>query len=111
MIARSNKLLLIAATLALLAGCASAVKVPEEAQLVWYGKPPVQFGTIPTNSGSGQIYLYDDTSHRVVSVLPVTDRASFNISGLKDDHDYALYFVPKLSAPSLSAKPSTSAAQ
>ncbi len=91
----------------LITGCSSSVQVPEDAQLVWYGKPPVNFSSIPTISGPGQLFLYDDSGRKVVSVIPVSDNSRFNFTGLQIDHNYALYFVAKLPTPSLTAKPAT----
>ena len=96
---------------ATICGCMSAVKVPEDAQLVWYGKPPVNLSGIPTVKGEGQAYLYDDTRGKVVSVMPFSDKSQLNYTGLKDDHDYALYYVPIYGTPSLTAKPATHPAQ
>ena len=112
MLSRSNILCCVMLVVLITSGCVSVVSVPEEAQLVWYGKPPVHFEALPpASTGNGQIYLYDDTSHKVVTVLPISEKSTFNIPGLKNDHDYALYFVPKHSFPSLNPSPATSPAQ
>ena len=111
LLARSHILATIALVAALMPGCLSAVKVPDDAELLWYGKPPIHFEAIPTSARNGQIYLFDDTAHKVVSVQPVADKSQFNSNGLKPDHDYGLYYLPKLPPPSLTAKPSTSFAQ
>src|SRR4029079_13967310 len=101
MLAHSNIPRLLALALMLIPGCLSAVKVPDDAELLWYGKPPIHFEAIPTSARNGQIYLFDDTAHKVVSVQPVADKSQFNSNGLQPDHDYGLYYLPKLPPPSL----------
>jgi hypothetical protein len=84
-------------------GCAPAVKVPPDAKLLFYG--PGGSVSLTRPLGSGQVYLFDESKNKVVSVLTVGPEQPFNFGGLERGHKYRIYFRPD---PSLTwAKPAT----
>jgi hypothetical protein len=82
---------------ALLAGCQVSPDVPDDAKLLYYG--PVDQGTsiaqiIPMEKGDSprQVYVYDDTTGKVVAVRTVDFDHRDLAFQWKPNHEYRIYF-------------------
>jgi hypothetical protein len=98
-------ILLIAATLA---GCASPVRVPANAELLFYGPPTSFTGTRP--KVPGQAWLFNESRNRVEMVMAVDEKQDFRFFGLNPRHRYRVYFVPSQAAAMSPAAAKESAA-
>lgn len=79
----------------LLGGCATPVRVPSDAQLIWYGRLD-QSGNIPLPSARGQVYFVDDASGRVISVQTIGKsgtKPAVDPTILPLHNAYRIYFV------------------
>ncbi len=78
-----------------LGGCATPVRAPSDAQLIWYGRLD-QSGNIPLPSARGQVYFVDDASGRVISVQTIGEsdtKPAVDPSILPMHNAYRIYFV------------------
>ena len=95
------RVIFLYALLATLAGCSAGPKVPDNAVLLYYGNST--FSMRHPLPGPGQLYLYDDSAGKTISVVTVEANDPVSYSGLPDRHYFRLYFVPRESAPSTNA--------
>jgi hypothetical protein len=79
---------------AVLAGCgASAVQVPQNSKLLYYGYGNGFNGTRPI--GNGRVFLVDETKgNHVIAVVAVASGQPVSFSNLPSEHKYRVYFEP-----------------
>ena len=90
MIPRKHSIILTLATTSI-TGCISHPALPPDAELVYFGKPPLS--NVPI-TGPARIYVVNSTTNQVEFATATDGRQSLRINGLKEDQKYKFYYEP-----------------